>query len=396
MDIAFHYFAVKALAIYAGFDADDAQLIAEYSQMVDDFDYYELMGFDNVPSYVKQDGFDIYDGFTGKLNPVQTGFLSDNCIRDYGLLAMNRFQKLTVAPFHFIYQNEEEIGKTDYRVSPATFEDLSLIWFMMKEAREEYRAALEGATGIYGTNDIFKRKTLMKIGVLLHIFADTYAHQMFSGFNDDVNGVELSSVTNNATKTDETKRYETKIVEFLKKFKDIVPKIGHMMLEHVPDLTHLSFKINYKNEHGQKVPYERDNTKEFITCCRQIFYYLCWCCNVAILPEDKWIDLKEKLESCFLTDISGCRDEKSIVNMLKPIWTDIFKGEINFDYDSAGIKNTFIESSSPLGNETVTQQQNVPEEYRPVLTMTANEDFYLYNVCAEEVLKYLYGYNPRR
>lgn len=37
MNINFHYFAIKVLAIAAGFDYSDAQIIAEYSQFVDDF-----------------------------------------------------------------------------------------------------------------------------------------------------------------------------------------------------------------------------------------------------------------------------------------------------------------------------------------------------------------------
>ena len=37
MDINFHYYTVKALAVYAGFSEEYSQLIAEYSQFTDDY-----------------------------------------------------------------------------------------------------------------------------------------------------------------------------------------------------------------------------------------------------------------------------------------------------------------------------------------------------------------------
>lgn len=38
MDITFHYFAVKTLALEAGFPGAEAQRLAAFSQFVDDFD----------------------------------------------------------------------------------------------------------------------------------------------------------------------------------------------------------------------------------------------------------------------------------------------------------------------------------------------------------------------
>ena len=37
MNISYHYFTVKVLAVRAGFREEEAQIIAYYSQMVDDF-----------------------------------------------------------------------------------------------------------------------------------------------------------------------------------------------------------------------------------------------------------------------------------------------------------------------------------------------------------------------
>lgn len=396
MDIAFHYFAVKALAVSAGFNDNDAQLIAEYSQMVDDFDFTAYWHCTNIPNFVKQNSFDIViNEIFNILNPVQTGFLTDGHIIniDYALFLSSRFQRLTCAPFHFVYHDRSEIGTTNYRVYPAFYRDFSIISSLMDIARDDYLRAEHGDSDIYGNNATFRRKALMKIGLVLHIFADTVAHQLFSGFNDNVNNVELTSITNNITETDETQKYKNMILTFLSQFK-IVPKIGHMMIEHVPDLTHLTFGIRYKNELASMVNYTRSNTADFITRCKDILNYLRACKLQNRVPDDEWWNISNKLATCFKTDISDCSKERDMVGILSPVWTREFGGV--FDFDGERMKREYVLNTEPLRNDVMMQLQDIPEEYRPTLTTTASMDFYLFNVCAEEVLVNLYGENPRR
>lgn len=72
MDINFHYYAVKTLAIHAGFDEECAQIIARYSQFVDDFTIYKTMVLDNVPTFARH----LAKPYKGKwlFTPVTTGF----------------------------------------------------------------------------------------------------------------------------------------------------------------------------------------------------------------------------------------------------------------------------------------------------------------------------------
>ena len=405
MDIAFHYFAVKSIALKAGFSDDDAQLIAQYSQMADDFDYTALWHCRNVPDYVKNPKYDIIN-IVGLLNPVQTGFLTDGILgkTDYLNLVIERFQKLTCTPFHFIYNRENEIGNHEYRVHPADVNDDSNIWKMLKNARDEYQKALKGEVSQYGENSKFKRKTLMKIGLLLHIFADTTAHQMFSGFNANVNDVKLIKVENNikAKKkedADETEKYKASVIHYLallsKYCSWITPMIGHMMIAHIPDLTHLSFEIEYRNDKCKICKYERSNTDDFIKRSKQILQYLLSCRNKDMIPEDEWEEYSAQLSQCFLTDISSCSNEKDIVKVLKPIWTSI-GGE--YDYSSEEIKRSFVLKTVALENaedDVLVHLEEVPEELRPLSSTHASDDFYLFNVCAEEVLIDLYGAKPR-
>lgn len=64
----------------------------------------------------------------------------------------------------------------------------------------------------------------MITGMLLHTFADTYAHQLFTGYAEEVNSVELISATDDITGEDVTQKYHFWIEECLEKLEEI----GHV------------------------------------------------------------------------------------------------------------------------------------------------------------------------
>lgn len=390
MDIAFHYFAIKSLAGLAGFDEDEAQTIAEYSQMVDDFDYTRYWHCTNVPDYIKNS--DKYDlcVFRVLFNPVQTGFLHGGLTDaiDYAYLALERGQRFTCAPFHFIYRDKKQINQKEYRVSSASLTEDSIITNLLDQARNKlldpYASKME------------RRKALMKVGMLLHIFADTVAHQMFSGFNADVNAVELMEVTNNITQDNETPKYRSFLTEFTNKLQDVIPRliptIGHMMLGHVPDLTHLSFLVRYKDEDGEEQFYTRSNTSAFIAVSKTILSYLCTCNQRENVSEDEWHEIEKKLRNSFLTDISEYSDEEKIVEHLIGVWNEQFP-EYTYQYSSKEIKKSFVLTTQSLENSV--NLEGIPEALAPLSSTMASDDFYLFNVNADEVLIALYGAQPR-
>jgi hypothetical protein len=389
MDIAFHYFAVKSLAALAGFNDDDAQTIAEYSQMIDDFDFTRYWRCTNVPDYIKNNPrYDLCVKF-GFFNPAQTGFLCDGLLgkTDYINLLIPRFQKFTCAPFHFIYEEQEQIGTKEYRVSPSTIGNGSLISNMLNEAKDGFIAA--------GNNAPARRKALMKIGMLLHVFADTVAHQMFSGFNAYVNQVTLENVTNNIDNADETEKYNDRIIKFFKLLSDwspkITPSIGHLMLEHIPDLTHLSFTMKYTGADKTKHYYNRSNTSEFIKMAKEILNYLCSCLGKGEVTEDYWATWREVLRQAFLTDISGDSGEEAMVAHLRRVWN---VPRCTYHYSSKDIKAGFEQEAGPLPVSVNTA--DIPEELAQSFSTRASDDFYTFNVIADEVLIALYGDHPRQ
>ena len=370
-----------------------------------------------MPDYIKENpDYDLCVSF-GYFNPAQTGFLCDGLLgkTDYVNLVIPRFQRYTCTPFHFIPPERSMIGKKEYQTAPATLGDESIISRLLEKARDEYRAAAD---------EMARHRALMRIGVLLHIFADTVAHQLFSGFNAYVNFVDLVNVVNNITGADETAAYKSSIQKSLKLLKDwvpsITPAIGHMMIEHVPDLTHLSFTMEYTGDDGRKHRYTRSNTTEFIQMSRQILDFLCDCLGRPRFEDDRWRDAREMLRTVFLTDISKDADQHQTVAHLKTVWTA--PPGCTYSYDGEALKKAF-------SKETGTSRTFVPGntgglgelgmDYQPsaadmkmlgievnadaetsalnsILTTKASADFYNFNVIADELLIDLYGPHPRR
>lgn len=394
MNIAFHYFAIKYLALVAGFSDADAQTIAEYSQMVDDFDFTAYWYCTNVPAYIKDDPRYDLCVTGGFFNPAQTGFLCDGLLgkTDYVNLVIPRFQRFTCTPFHFIYEERNYIDTKEYRVSPATLGNGSIISDMLEEAKNGYIAATPDTPE--------QRKALMKIGMLLHVFADTAAHQMFSGFNANVNQVSLVNVTNNITNADETAKYKDLTIKFLATLEKwaplITPSIGHMMLEHIPDLTHISFTMGYTRPDRMPASYNRSNTSEFISMAKEILNYLRSCQGEGVLPEGIWdATYREALRTAFLTDISGDSDEQAVVGHLAPVWDRCAPQYADsFHYNSSEIKAAFRRETASL--PALLDTGGIPKELVPVSSARASTDFYNFNVIADEFLISLYGDHPRR
>lgn len=382
MDISYHYFAVKTLAREAGFDEKDAQTIASFSQYIDDFNQYVLRRYSNIPNYVKKSPYDLYIGNIinpANFNPATTGFWDKV---DTALLVTSRSQKFTVSPFHFIPKNRNRVEANDRRAAPATLNDDSFIANMLHKARNNYLGAIE-ATG--------KKQALMHIGMLLHTFADTYAHQLFSGYNEKCNSVTLKSAVNNITGKDETEKYRKSIIDWLEWFRkqigDYMPTIGHMMLNHIPDLTHLSFTMEYplSDGHGNGV-YSRSNTAEFVRVSKEIINFLRSCLQKDEISSNDWNELSPKIAQGFLIDISEYNEATSI-SALKRHWGGIFqnKGYI-YEYDRTAILEGALSESSG-------QSQTIDEN---AIGKSMGDDYYRFNAFADELLIELYGAQPRK
>jgi hypothetical protein len=163
----FHYYCVAVLARAAGFNKKDALTIAYASQYVDDATESELIRLE-IP------GADL------KFDPVRTAYAGLDMT---GALAWSA-QKRVYLPFHFIPSlpfSPKESDTFSFVTQPAVDEHRggtrSFAELLLEEAESESRRN--------------RKRRLCRIGVALHTYADTWAHQRFSGrHNREENDVE--------------------------------------------------------------------------------------------------------------------------------------------------------------------------------------------------------------
>lgn len=123
MNINFHYFCIKTLAVTAGFAPDDAQTLAAYSQFVDDFDKSNPMLFKTLPAFIQNSALakeiKIGPHQFWLFQPVPTGFPT---WYDTALLSLPQNQTNIVTPFHSAANKIKP--KTAYQAGVARYTSL--------------------------------------------------------------------------------------------------------------------------------------------------------------------------------------------------------------------------------------------------------------------------------
>lgn len=372
MDINFHYYAVKTLAIHAGFDEECAQIIARYSQFVDDFTIYKTMVLDNVPTFARH----LAKPYKGKwlFTPVTTGF--DSWF-EMARLALEQNQRNITIPFHFIPPhtklNEVKTGdeRTAWRVVPAKMDLGHLICGLLTDAKDKFIHAPQAT------------ENLMRIGILLHIFADTYAHQNFSGFWDWENYCELTGCRDENGQ-DITSKYSPSIYHRF-------PAIGHTEANHAPDDSNISFELKMMVSSKDKYTYfyGRSNVSEFCVASYHIINYLSDCLGNERISSGEWERLCETLGRGFKTSWKSTM-------LLNSHWGKLFPG-INYRYEKEEMMNGML-SVRPVDGPLSAEMTGVVEqlfaqgiELDPVLYATKSDDFFHYNVIADEVRNFVNG-----
>ncbi len=104
---------------------------------------------------------------------------------------------------------------------------------------------------------------LHRLGITMHVYADTWAHQGFAGVNHKIN--EASSLVSNDSDFDI--RFTDKIVNF---FIDKAFPLGHGTVLSYPDQPHL--KWEYNNAYGRLIV--RDNPADFIDAAGHMYHVM--------------------------------------------------------------------------------------------------------------------------
>jgi len=204
MDIEFHYYITCIIACKAGFKPEDASIIAYASQYTDDNDTVYTInkdGSDEYSNYISQtmDIFNPQKEFM-RIYPV-FHFMPGTLVEILGNGARRRDGKL-----HLMNTTPDNAN-----------------------SRQLLQAALD-------SHDLYR------IGIATHMYADTFAHQNFAGFDDTFNDMKGFFTT-------------------------FIPGIGHADAKHKPDIPALIW------EDERLVPSHSqiDNKKRFLEAAQCIY-----------------------------------------------------------------------------------------------------------------------------
>lgn len=237
MQIDFHHAVTYVVTRLAGFDHGDATTVAHAAQYVDDATNAGLIRFTNKAMYQR--------------------IASAHRMLDYrNLEALANHQAWI--PFHFLPGNE---GRPAGANPGAEFRHQLVCRPDSHVARDMVRACIA---------DRGQPNALHRLGITLHVYADTWAHQGFSGINDRHNLVkEVRDAQANpdpgllaCVKGYFQELFDETTSEFVG---DLLP-LGHGAALSYPDRPYL--KWHYTTGEGQRV--ERDNPRDFLQAAEQM------------------------------------------------------------------------------------------------------------------------------
>jgi hypothetical protein len=230
MQIDFHHATTYVVARYAGFAHREASIVAHCAQYVDDATNAGTISFNNGAMY--------------------TRVASAHKMLDY-----RNFEELANhhcwLPFHFLPGND---GKPMGENPDGSFIRKIVCRPNSYIARDMIRYTILGQDELYG---------LHRLGVAMHVYADTWAHQGFAGVNHQINNVcalDDQDQPHAGLITRLKERFQDKFDESIGRFVGKTLPLGHGAALSFPDRPFL--KWSYLDCDDKKV--ERDNPKDFL------------------------------------------------------------------------------------------------------------------------------------
>jgi hypothetical protein len=286
---------VRLLSEKAGFTADEAQIIAYASQFVDGANANQPFKIKDVPDF----GYERYKN--GYFDPVCTAHKDIENVKGLDPIV----QKKVYISYHFIPKEKFEGAKTsdsandlnyEYKTSPNN-----------SFSREILNIALDELRG----NKKNRQQKLIKLGIALHSYADTWSHQGFSGKksrkDNDIEGVGLYKGNDIEEVSD----------SLLGIFGELAP-IGHIQASVYPDRSNLTWR--YEQDYDG-VEVHRENTKIYLKAALTIYETLCKFNDVG----PSWKQIVDKINECLSVPTNSKKKKFKK-------YVEVFP-EVKFDYD---------------------------------------------------------------
>lgn len=336
MQIDFHFFTVYTLCRSTGMNHDSAYKVSYSSQFVDDAIYGHIIEFKNGGFY--EQVLTAWDFGVNDFLQIQKSF---------ELFDSEDVQNKILVPFHFIPGNINEFNSSSFREK-----------MICRENSGMANEFIDHVISLDAPN------TLHLLGIALHSYADTWAHQNFSGQFTGLKeyGKESVNKIENAFFSDKTPCPVNNLyMNFL--------EAGHGQAGHAPDLPYAEWK--YYHCYLDKIVLQR-NWERFLSASKAIYYKLIdykKTSHGVIYFDDiqiPWENIEEKLLRQF--QIKDTLDNRC-KSWKKLLIDDYFEfGPSDLDYDN---RKWFYEAIKVVGQHNTSGLT--------ILTRNLIE-FFLYNI----------------
>ena len=268
MDIDFHYGAMYVLSRWAKFCSANANIIATSSQLVDD-------NFDTTPFSDEEEKKNVAAGIKVRYS----------CQNIWGNVTGKGNGEIWI-PFHFLPGLEGDT--TDSKLVCKKHSGLS------KKLAERLLA-----TTLDNSDFSFR------LGIGLHVFADTWAHQEFAGINTTINKVQSLIFATQGSRIEKVIGDLIGSDSVLSKIVELVNPLGHAAAVHCPDMPYLWWKSGEHFQDGRK------NWDEFMEASEEIFRILqsVSCEPVTGLSDEQKALLMDCFKTIQSTDINARYEE---------------------------------------------------------------------------------------
>jgi len=290
MNTDLHFYGTAVLARAGGFNESQALTIAYAAQYVDDATEGEPIQVGDV----------IFE-------PVRTA--------QFGLNAYNwSVQKRIFIPFHFIPPQPIRRATDTFITTPGSA-FAKMIW---AEACMEPDPDLR----------------LIRMGIALHTFADSWSHKWFSGRRHPENDVEAIHLF-------QDQRWKHLTLQNF--YLDLMPQVGHAEAGAYPDMPQMRWKYRRRDRKRLSI---RNNTDDFLKAFKHMHHLLCAAEKDTTDPMIAWEDLEQPMRSLF-TDPTP--DEKKRWKAWRKMFSALFTEQL-FVYDKYRWRE---EALKPRAKETV-------------------------------------------
>jgi hypothetical protein len=318
MNIDFHHGTIYILSRLAGFEKKDANIIAYSSQYVDDACNCGTITFSNLPHAAYYRISSSHD--VNLLEGVRAHLNGDS------------YNEPAWVPFHFLPGN---CGRS----ANESDNDVSFI--------EKLVCVANSPIAIEMVEECIRHKndsnSLFRLGITMHTYADTWAHQGFAGVKDEINTVH---------------DINTGIIDLMDPLADnlLIPLLGHSRAGHCPDYP---FLTNWSYTNSRQEIVDRNNYSIFIDAAKNIFTALQRFRNPTQEPLDLFIQDLNQI-SLMLHDTNSLNEDDRHQAWLEnikipgsysfgseepPFYPPKGKGEESWKYDALKTADTFEETS---------------------------------------------------